>query len=127
MVLPRFIEAAKAGKPLQVYGDGNQARCFCHVSDAVEALMRLQENPNALSMVFNVGSREETSIIDLAKLVIGITGSTSKVNLLPYKAAFGASFEDMERRRPSVRRLIERTGFAPKQSLSEIIRSLCGE
>jgi len=122
MVLPRFIEAAKAGKPLQVYGDGNQTRCFCYVDEAVEALMRLLESKNA--GLVNVGADEETTIQNLAQLVVKLADSKSKVIFVPYEAAFDAFFEDMERRRPSLKRLKQITNFCPKKSLKEIV-ALC--
>ncbi len=122
MVLPRFIAAALAQRPLQVYGDGLQSRCFCHVNDTVEALVRLQANPAARGQVFNIGSTEEISILDLARLVIELLGSKSEIQFLPYSTAYAPGFDDMRRRKPVVDRLRECTGFQPATSLREIIR-----
>ncbi len=124
MVLPRFVAAAKAGEPLRVFGDGRQTRCFCHVADAVEALVRLQNCPAAIGQVINVGGTEEISIGELASLVTTLLNSPSPIQLVPYSEAYGTGFEDMQRRRPSIAKLKELTGFAPRVSLDEAIRSL---
>ncbi len=121
MVLPRFIAAAKAGQPLRVFGDGSQTRCFCHVHDAVEALIRLQACATARGQVFNVGGTEEISIRALAEKVIQATGSQSKIELVPYEKAYPPGFEDMQRRRPVVSRLEAAIGFHPATSLEKII------
>jgi UDP-glucose 4-epimerase len=124
MVLPRFVEAALAGRPLQVYGDGRQTRCFCHVSDVVEALVKLTATPAATGNVFNLGSDQETSINDLAKRVIDLTGSKSEIEHLTYQQAYGQPFDDMSRRVPSLKRVKDAIGFTPKLGLDEIIRSV---
>lgn len=121
MVLPRFIAAARAGKPLTVYGDGEQRRCFCFVADTVEALARLQNCPAARGHVFNVGSEEEISILELARLVIETLGSASTVEFIPYHLAYAPGFEDMLRRRPIISKLVEHTGFRPATPLREMI------
>ena len=122
MVLPRFIAAARANQPLKVFGDGQQTRCFCYVSDAVEALIRLQNCPAARGGVFNVGSTEEISIQDLAQWVIRILGSNSSVELVPYNKAYAPGFDDMRRRKPVIEKLAKVTGFRPAISLKEIIQ-----
>lgn len=122
MVLPRFIEAARAGRPLRVYGDGRQTRCFCHVADTVEALMRLLRCPAARGEIVNVGGTEEVSIRTLAERVIAVLGSTSGIEHVPYEAAYVPGFEDMQRRRPAVDKLERLTGFRPRRPLEEIIR-----
>jgi len=121
MVLPRFIAAARAGRPLQVFGDGLQTRCFCHVGDTVEALIRLQNCPAACGQIFNVGGQEEISISDLARRVIEILGSSSTIQLIPYGEAYAPGFEDMRRRKPVVDKLAALTGFRPAIPLKEII------
>ncbi len=126
MVLPRFIEAAWAGRPLRVFGTGRQTRCLCLVSDTVEALIRLQRSPNAPGEVFNVGNDEEIAIADLARRVIAATGSSSTLELVPYEEAYAPGFEDMLRRRPSLTKLERVTGFRPRTPLSEIIRVTAG-
>ena len=124
MVLPRFIAAAKAGRPLRVFGDGQQTRCFCHVTDTVEALTRLQQCKEARGQVFNVGGTEEISMLSLAKLVIRLTGSDSCIELVPYSEAYPPGFEDMARRKPVVSKLEAATGFRPLQSMEDILKLL---
>jgi len=121
MVLPRFIEAAKVGRPLRVYGDGGQTRCFCFVADAVEALVRLQNCTAARGRIFNVGSTEEISIRALAECVIQTIGSKSKIELVPYEKAHPSGFEDMQRRRPVLTKLEAAIGFRPTTGLRTII------
>ncbi len=124
MVLPRFIEAAKANEPIRVFGDGQQSRCFCHVHDTIEALIRLANCPAAPGNVFNIGSTEEVSILELANRIITITGSKSEIKLVPYDLAYDPGFEDMQRRKPLINKLEEFTDFRPKTSLDDIIRSV---
>jgi UDP-glucose 4-epimerase len=122
MVLPRFIAAAKSNQPLRVFGDGEQRRCFCYVGDTVEALVRLQRTAAAHGEVVNIGISEEISIADLARRVIQITQSSSKLEFIPYDQAYTPGFEDMLRRKPSVEKLARLTGFRPTTTLDEIIR-----
>lgn len=121
MVLPRFIAAAKAIRPLQVYGDGLQTRCFCYVSDTVEALIRLQNCPEARNQVFNIGGAEEVTIEHLAKLVIESLGSSSSIEHVEYSQAYAPGFDDMRRRKPVVEKLARVTGFRPAIPLQKII------
>jgi UDP-glucose 4-epimerase len=127
MVLPRFITSARRGEPLRVYGDGRQTRCFCFVGDTVEALNRLQNCASARGGVFNVGNTEEVSIRGLAELVIGILGSGSRIELVPYERAYAPGFEDMLRRKPVVAKLEQLTGFRPQTSLREIVARTAGK
>jgi UDP-glucose 4-epimerase len=122
MVLPRFIEAAKAGRPLRVFGDGRQTRCFCLVHDTVEALIRLRDCQAARGEVFNIGSTEEISILDLAHKVIETLDSSSPIEFISYDQAYVPGFEDMRRRKPVVDKLDRITGFRPRTSLQDIIR-----
>jgi UDP-glucose 4-epimerase len=122
MVLPRFIDAAKAGKPLRVYGDGSQTRCFCYVADAIEAMVRLQHCPAARGQIFNVGGTEEVSIAKLAQIVISVTNSQSEIEMISYEKVYGRDFEDMERRKPNVGKLVNAVGFSPAMPLGEIAR-----
>jgi UDP-glucose 4-epimerase len=121
MVLPRFIGAAKAGKPLVVYGDGSQTRCFCDVADTVEALVRLMALPESRGQVFNVGNDYEISIRHLAERVIQQLRSCSTIQLLPYDQAYAPGFEDMVRRRPNIDKCANLTGFRPVTTLEQII------
>lgn len=124
MVLPRFVEAALAGKPLQVYGDGNQTRCFCHVSDVTDALVRLMHASGAFGQVFNLGSDEEISINDLARLVIELSESSSGIEHIPYEQAYGHKFDDLLRRVPKLDKIRAMIGFQPRLSLRQIIQSV---
>jgi UDP-glucose 4-epimerase len=121
MVLPRFIAAARNGRPLHVYGDGRQTRCFCCVQDTVEALVRLANCPAAHGQVFNVGSTEEIAIRDLAARVIKTLGSPSAIELVPYSQAYEPGFDDMRRRKPVVDKLEATVGFRPGTTLQTII------
>jgi UDP-glucose 4-epimerase len=124
MVLPRFIEAAKAGEPLRVFGDGKQTRCFCDVGDAVEALVRLQNTPHARGKVVNVGSTESIRIMDLASAVIQALDSGSTIEQVPYEQVHPAGYEDMRQRRPNVEKLVALVGFSPQTSLMAVIREM---
>lgn len=127
MVLPRFIEAARAGLPLRVHGDGRQTRCLCHVADTVEALLRLHRTPAADGQVVNVGNDDETSVLDLAHVVIEECQSSSRIELLPYAQAFKSGFQDMPRRRPDLRKLERLAGFRPACSTRDIVRRIVRE
>jgi UDP-glucose 4-epimerase len=123
MVLPRFIEAALNNRPLRIFGTGEQSRCFCHVRDTVEALIRLKNCPEARGQVINIGGTEEITIQSLAERVLVELGSQSAIEKVPYSEAYAPGFEDMLRRKPSVERLAAITGFRPLTGLSEIIQS----
>ena len=124
MVVPRFVSQALAGKPLQVHGDGTQSRCFLHVSDVVEALIKLVDHPGAVGQVFNLGSQEEVTIEELAKRVIAISQSTSLIQYLPYAEAYEEGYEDMPRRVPDISKIRGLIGFQPSKNLDQIIRSV---
>ncbi|MEV6152786.1 GDP-mannose 4,6-dehydratase [Nonomuraea sp. NPDC052129] len=121
MVIPRLVHQAVGGAPLTVFGDGSQTRCFAHVADVVDALLRLLDLEAAVGQTFNIGSANEVSIMDLAKLVIEHTGSTSGIDLIPYHEAYQQGFEDMTRRVPDTTRIRELTGWAPRHTLDEIL------
>jgi UDP-glucose 4-epimerase len=122
MVLPRFLEAAKAGLPLKVYGDGRQTRCFCYVADTVEALIRLQNCPSARGQVFNVGSTEEITIYELAQCVVRCLNSSSAIERVSYDEAYAKGFQDMLRRKPIIEKLARRVGFRPATTLKQIVK-----
>jgi UDP-glucose 4-epimerase len=124
MVLPRFVEAALRGQHLKITGDGTQTRCFCHVSDVVDAIHRLFEFPGAAGQVFNVGANEEVSIVDLARRVIQITGSSSPLEFISYEQFYGRNFDDMMRRVPDLTKIHKAIGFTPRLSLDQIITSV---
>ena len=126
MVLPRFIAAAKNNEPLKVFGDGRQSRCFCLVTDVVESLVRLQNCKTARGEIFNIGSTEEVSILQLAKLVVKTLGSKSKIEMIPYDKAYAPGFDDMRRRKPLVKKLERFVSFKPQTPLREIVRLTAG-
>jgi UDP-glucose 4-epimerase len=121
MVLPRFVEAALGGRAIQVYGDGKQTRCFCHVQDVVSALAKLMGAQSAVGDVYNLGSDQETSINALAQRVIELTGSSSTIEHVPYEIAYGQAFDDMPRRVPRLDKIRRAIGFAPTFDLDAII------
>jgi len=127
MVLPNFAAQALAGEPITVYGSGQQSRCFGHVSDAVEALLRLLAAPAAIGNVFNVGSDEEVTIHRLAELVRDAAGSASEIRLVPYEEAYAEGFEDMLRRVPDLRRLEQAIDFRPRTPLATIIQDVVAD
>jgi UDP-glucose 4-epimerase len=127
MVLPRFVEQALSGAPLTVYGDGHQSRCFCHVRDVVGALMGLLDEPRAEGDVFNVGSTEEISMIELADRVIAAAGSPSRIDKLTYEEAYEPGFEDMQRRVPDISKINGLIGWKPSHSLDQIIEEVVAE
>jgi nucleoside-diphosphate-sugar epimerase len=126
MVLPRFVQSALTGEPLLVHGDGLQSRCFCHVADVVRALLMLLESHEAEGDVFNVGSTEEVTILELAQRVISVTGSSSAVKIIPYGEAYEADFEDMRRRVPDITKIRSTIGWSPRLALDEIIKDVVG-
>ncbi len=126
MVLPRFVAQALAGRPLTVYGDGTQTRCFSLVNEVVACVLALLETDASVGMAVNIGSTEEISILDLAARVIEKTGSTSRVTLVPYDEAYPKDFEDMQRRVPDVTRLLALTGMAPTAGIGEILDRILG-
>jgi UDP-glucose 4-epimerase len=121
MVMPRFVAAALAGKPLRVFGDGTQTRCFCHVQDAVRAIIALCDHPESVGQVVNIGATQEGSIIALAERVIELTDSTSQIELVPYREAYPNGYEDMRRRVPDIARIHSLTGWKAQRSLDDII------
>jgi len=127
MVLPNFVSQALTGKPITVYGTGEQTRCFCHVRDVVEAMVRLINNPAAIGQVFNIGNDHEISIIGLAERVKAATGSSSEIKLLSYADAYTQGFEDMQRRVPDVSKLERVTGYRPQTTLDQIISDVIDE
>ncbi len=122
MVLPRFVQQALANEPITIHGDGKQTRCFCHVDDVVRALVSLPLQERAVGEVYNLGSHEEVTILDLARRVKQFTESQSELRLVPYDQAYAKGFEDMRRRVPSTDKIYQLTGWKPARSLDEIIR-----
>ena len=124
MVLPRFVDQALAGKDLTVYGNGTQSRCFVHVLDTVRALMLLMDSDEALGNAYNVGSPVPVPIIELARRVIDLSGSESKIDLVPYEEAYEEGFEELGGRQPDTTLLFELTGWKPVRTLDETIEDV---
>ena len=133
MVVPRFVRQALNHEPLTIYGDGQQSRCFCDVSDAVRAIIGLAESSKAVGEVFNIGATEELSIVELAKRVLQITGVDVREDTLnallkfvPYEEAYEAEFEDMRRRVPDTTKIKNAIGWEPQISLDESLKKIVG-
>lgn len=124
MVLPTFARQAVDGKPITVHGDGTQTRCFCHVDDVVEALIRLMETPGCYGQLFNIGSTREISITGLAELVRDIAKSQSAIEYVPYEKAYATDFEDMQRRLPDIAKIGRSVGWRPEISLERLVRDV---
>jgi UDP-glucose 4-epimerase len=124
MVVPRFVSAALKNQPLQVYGNGDQIRCFCHVDDAVRALLLVMDSDKAVGNVFNIGNNQQTSILELAKKIIEITGSKSEIVKVPYSEAYPEGFEDMQRRVPDISKIKNALGWTPQIGLDQIIKDI---
>lgn len=122
MVIPRFVEQALSTRPIQIYGDGRQSRCFCCVHDAVVGLMQLMAADGAGGKVFNLGSDEEITIQALAEKILSLTGSTAGTEYLSYEAAYGKPFDDMRRRVPSLKRIEDCIGFKRRYALDDTLR-----
>ena len=127
MVLPRFVSAALKNEPLSVYGSGDQIRCFCHVDDAVRALLLVMDSEKAISEVFNVGNNHQISIMELAKKVIEITKSTSTIEKIAYEKAYPEGFEDMQRRVPDISKIKQILRWTPEINLDQIIKDIAAD
>jgi len=124
MVVPRFVKQALANEPLTVHGDGQQTRCFTHVSDAVRAAIGLMDSDKTVGEVFNVGNEEEITILELATRIRQLAESDSEIVLVPYEEAYGENFEDMPRRVPSLVKIRKVIGYEPRMGLEETLQSV---
>lgn len=124
MVIPTFVKQALSGQPITVFGSGEQSRCFCFVGDVVGAVMKLMDDESAVGEVFNVGSNQEITILDLARKVKELTNSKSEITFVPYDEAYEEGFEDMPRRIPDISKVNTRIGFQPDKSLDGILESV---
>ncbi len=127
MVLPNFAAQAVQGEPIRVFGSGEQSRCFGHVQDAVEGLLRLVATPDAVGQVVNVGTDREITINRLAEMVRAAAGSSSPIVHVPYTEAYSEGFEDLERRVPDIRRLEQLTGYRFQRSLEQIVADVVAD
>jgi UDP-glucose 4-epimerase len=121
MVIPTFVQQALTGRPITVFGDGTQRRAFTDVGDVVGGLVALAAEPRAVGQVFNIGNTEEVTIGDLAERVRAATGSSSDIVRIPYEEAYDAGFEDMPRRVPDLTKIRALVGYAPTETLDEIL------
>jgi UDP-glucose 4-epimerase len=124
MVIPRFVKAAIENQPIKIFGNGSQTRVFCHVSDTINAVLALSDDIKAIGEVFNIGGKGEISILDLAKMIIGLTGSKSEITFTAYEDAYPIGFEDMARRVPDITKLKKYIGWEPQLGLNEIINDV---
>jgi UDP-glucose 4-epimerase len=124
MVVPRFIQSAIKNKEITIYDDGSQSRVFCHVEDAVRAVITLSETESTIGDYFNVGGVGETSIKELAAKIIELTNSTSTISFIPYSDAYPEGFEDMQRRVPDISKIKNAINWQPRHSLDSIIGSV---
>ena len=124
MVVPRFVAAALKNDPISVYGSGAQIRCFCHVDDALDALLIVMASEQAIGQVFNVGNNQQVSIEGLAQKIIEITGSKSKITKIPYSQAYPEGFEDMQKRVPDISKIKNVLGWSPQKRLDQIIKDV---
>lgn len=120
MVIPRFVSAALAGRPLEIFGDGSQTRCFCHVQDTIGAVSELMAS-GISGEIFNIGSTERVSIIELAERILAATGSQSELTFTPYDSVYGQGIEDMLHRQPSIDKVTAAIGWQPTRSLDAIL------
>ncbi|MBN1666894.1 MAG: GDP-mannose 4,6-dehydratase [Anaerolineales bacterium] len=135
MVIPRFVQQALQGEPLTIYGDGQQSRCFMHVSDAVEAIIALGQTPAAIGQVFNVGATEEITIFDLARTVLAVLDGQeqlpakddARLHFIPYEQAYTEGFEDMRRRVPDISKIQQATGWQPTHDLRAILNDVIAD
>ena len=127
MVLPRFVQSALKNEPITIYGDGTQSRVFCHVADAVRAILTIAKTDSTIGEVYNIGGVGETTIKQLAEKIIEITKSTSALTYTPYDQAYTAGYEDMQRRVPDITKIKSTIGWSPENTLDSIIDDVSSE
>jgi len=121
MVIPRFVDRALANAPIEIFGDGEQTRCFCHVDDTVRALVALMDSPDTSGEIYNVGSPNRIRIIDLADRIKQALGSSSELVFVPFDQVYGQGIEDMLHRIPSIAKVGAAVGWKPERSLEDIL------
>jgi nucleoside-diphosphate-sugar epimerase len=124
MVVPRLVQQALTGQPLQVYGDGQQTRCFTDVLDVIGAVYKLSQHPAAVGQIYNIGSSEEVSIYQLAERILELTSSNAPIQLVPYEIAYARGFEDMQRRVPSLEKINRLIGYQPRFNLKDTLKRI---
>jgi UDP-glucose 4-epimerase len=120
-VIPRFVQAALAGEPLEIHGDGTQTRCFCHVADTTRALVALMDAPSTRGEIYNVGSKEAVTILELAERVLRATGSSSELVFVPYEQVYGRGIDEMFQRMPAIDKIKAAVGWTPTVPLDDIL------
>jgi nucleoside-diphosphate-sugar epimerase len=120
-VIPRFVQAALAGAPLEIHGDGTQTRCFCHVADTTRALVALMEEPATRGEIYNVGSTESVTILQLADRVLAATDSSSERVFVPYERVYGHGIDEMFQRMPAIEKITAAVGWTPTIDLDRIL------
>lgn len=121
MVIPNFVASALAGRTIEIHGDGNQTRCFCHVMDTIQALRSLMDSTETSGEIYNVGSQERISILELAERVKALTGSKSGFDFIPYEEVYGLGIEDMFHRIPAIDKIDAAVGWKPTRTLEQIL------
>jgi UDP-glucose 4-epimerase len=124
MVVPRFVRWALVGEPIEIHGDGNQTRCFCHVADTIHALKGLMDARDHSGEIYNVGSQNRISVLELANEVRSLTGSSSELRFVPYDEVYGQGIEDMVHRIPSIEKVRAAIGWQPERGLDDILRDV---
>jgi UDP-glucose 4-epimerase len=127
MVVPRFVQAALQNEPITIYGDGTQSRVFCHVHDAVTAIVTMAANDATIGDVYNIGGTGEVTIKQLANQVLEVTGSKSVITFTPYSEAYPAGFEDIQRRVPDISKIKQAIGWSPTKDLTQIISDIAAQ
>lgn len=122
MVIPRFIKQALLNKPITVYGDGKQTRCFLYIDDAIKGILSLAHEAKAVGEIFNIGNPRGITILDLAKKVKSLAKSKSKIEFIPYDKAYEKGFEDMRHRKPDISKIQEFINFSPKVEIDELLK-----
>jgi UDP-glucose 4-epimerase len=120
-VIPRFVQAALAGEPLEIHGDGTQTRCFCHVADTTRALVALMDAPSTRGEIYNVGSKEAVTILELAERVLHATGRSSELVFVPYEQVYGRGIDEMFQRMPAIDKIKAAVGWTPTVPLDDIL------
>jgi UDP-glucose 4-epimerase len=124
MVVARFAQAAVSGAPLEIHGDGSQTRTFCHVQDTIRALKGLMDEPSTVGEIFNVGSRNWISVLELARRVLELTGSKSELVYVPYDQVYGLGIDDMLHRVPAIEKIKGSIGWEPRFDLDQILHDV---
>jgi UDP-glucose 4-epimerase len=122
MVIPTMLQQALQGEPLSVYGDGSQTRCFSYVGDVIRGVLELSRFEGARGEIFNIGTDEEISILQLAEMIRAVCESPSPIERISYRQAYGDGFEDVLRRVPNLKKIREAIAYEPRTDLAQLLR-----